>query len=311
MAGLREPVYLEEKLEEIKASGRLSYRSKLLPGWCPGCGYYGIVEGVTAALNSLGTAKKDVVIVSGIGCASRFPFFIDVYGFHTLHGRTLPVATGVKLANDRLTVIAVGGDGDGFAIGGGHIPHVARRNVDITYLLCDNGVYGLTKGQTSPTSEVGFQTHTSPYGNPDRPLNPLMMLLSYGASWVGQAYAGEPHHLAEMITRAVAHRGFSYLHILSPCVAFDKTSKTYKNLELAVRHLADDHDAGDLMAAIAEARRGETPALGVLYCERRPTLSDSLDEIIRKAGGRPAGRTAGPVVETVTEEGPTGRRGPQ
>ena len=117
---------------------------------------------------------------------------MDTYGFHTLHGRTLPVATGIKLANDKLTVIAIGGDGDGFAIGGGHIPHAARRNVDITYLLFDNGIYGLTKGQVSPTSVMGFKTKTSPYENRDAPLNPLMMLLSYGASWVGQAYAGEP-----------------------------------------------------------------------------------------------------------------------
>ncbi len=112
------------------------------------------------------------MIVSGIGCASRFPFFMDTYGFHTLHGRTLPVATGIKLANDRLTVIAIGGDGDGFAIGGGHIPHAARRNVDITYLLFDNGIYGLTKGQVSPTSVMGFKTKTSPYENRDAPLNP-------------------------------------------------------------------------------------------------------------------------------------------
>ena len=179
MAELREPIYLEEKLKEIQGTGRLSYRSKALPTWCPGCGYFSMTEGVASALNQLGLAHKDVVIVSGIGCASRFPFFMDTYGFHTLHGRTLPVATGIKLANDQLTVIVVGGDGDGFAIGGGHIPHAARRNVDITYLLFDNGVYGLTKGQVSPTSVMGFKTKTSPYENRDAPLKPLMMLLSY------------------------------------------------------------------------------------------------------------------------------------
>ncbi len=177
MADLREPIYLEEKLKEIQGTGRLAYRSKSLPTWCPGCGYFSMTEGVTSALNRLGIANKDVVIVSGIGCASRFPFFMDTYGFHTLHGRTLPVATGIKLANDRLTVIAIGGDGDGFAIGAGHIPHAARRNIDITYLLFDNGIYGLTKGQVSPTSVMGFKTKTSPYENRDAPLNPLMMLL--------------------------------------------------------------------------------------------------------------------------------------
>jgi 2-oxoglutarate/2-oxoacid ferredoxin oxidoreductase subunit beta len=212
---------------------------------------------------------------------------MDTYGFHTLHGRTLPVATGIKLANDKLTVIAIGGDGDGFAIGGGHIPHAARRNVDITYLLFDNGIYGLTKGQVSPTSVMGFKTKTSPYENRDAPLNPLMMLLSYGASWVGQAYAGEPHHLTDMIVQSLAHRGFSYLHILSPCVTFDKTSKTYQNLGMQVRHLPADHDSTDLMAAMAQAIDTATPALGVLFCQPRPTLGDAMDETIRAAGGKP------------------------
>jgi 2-oxoglutarate ferredoxin oxidoreductase subunit beta len=286
-ADLREPVYLEEKLSEIQQSGRLAFRSTSLPTWCPGCGYFSITEGVANAFNGLGIASKDVVIVSGIGCASRFPFFMNAYGFHTLHGRTLPVATGIKVANDKLAVIAVGGDGDGFAIGGGHIPHAARRNVDITYLLFDNGVYGLTKGQPSPTAVVGFKTKTTPYGNRDTPLNPLLMLLSYGASWVGQAYAGRPHHLADMIAEAIAHRGFSYLHILSPCVTFDKTNKTYKNLDIAVRPLPHDHGDGDLMAAMAEALDTKTPALGIFYRETRPTLGDAMDDTARAASTGP------------------------
>jgi 2-oxoglutarate/2-oxoacid ferredoxin oxidoreductase subunit beta len=290
MGDLRKPVYLEEKLKEVRESGRLSYRSKSLPTWCPGCGYFSIVEGVTAALNRLGIHQKDVTVVSGIGCASRFPFFLDAYGFHTLHGRTLPVATGIKVANDALTVIAVGGDGDAFAIGGAHIPHAARRNVDMTYLVFDNGIYGLTKGQTSPTSVVGFKTTTSPYENQDRPLNPLMMLLSYDASWVGQGYAGEPHHLSEMIVQAIAHRGFSYLHILSPCVTFDKTTKTYTNLDMQVRPLPEDHDSSDRMAAMAEASHTDCPGLGVLYREERPTLSDSLDTVIANARGGSSAR---------------------
>jgi 2-oxoglutarate ferredoxin oxidoreductase subunit beta len=283
MIQITKPVYIEEKLEEINSSGRLSYRSKSLPTLCPGCGYYAIVEAMTTAFNNLATATKDTVVVSGIGCASRFPFFINTYGFHTLHGRLLPVATGIKVANPKLSVIAVGGDGDGFAIGGGHIPHAARRNADITYILFDNGIYGLTKGQTSPTSVLGFRTTTSPYDNQDVPLNPLMMLLSYGASWVGQAYAGHPHQLAELLEQAIAHRGFSYLHVLSPCVTFDKTSKTYQNLGMTVHNLSEEHDSSDLMAAMGEARRWEKPALGVYYKETRPTLGDGLDQIIEQA----------------------------
>jgi 2-oxoglutarate ferredoxin oxidoreductase subunit beta len=282
---LSEPVYLEEKLVEIQDSGRLAYRSKSLPTWCPGCGYFSMTEGVTDALNRLGIDPAGVVTVSGIGCASRFPFFVDTYGFHSLHGRTLPVATGIKTANEALTVIAVGGDGDGFAIGGGHIPHAARRNVDITYLLFDNGIYGLTKGQTSPTSSTGFTTTTTPFENRDQPLNPLLMVLSYGASWVGQGYAGRPHELSELIGQAIAHRGFSYLHILSPCVTFDKTDLTYENLDLAVRDLPDDHGSSSRMAALREAERGGRPQLGVYYREQRPTLGQALDDIARQAGG--------------------------
>jgi 2-oxoglutarate ferredoxin oxidoreductase subunit beta len=293
MNDIQKPVYLEEKLEEISRDGHLSYRSKSLPTWCPGCGYFSISEGVTMALNGLDIAPKDVVVVSGIGCASRFPFFINTYGFHTLHGRTLPLATGVKQANSVLTVIAVGGDGDAFAIGAGHIPHAARRNVDMTYLLFDNGIYGLTKGQTSPTSVLGFVTSTTPYESRDMPLNPLLMLLSYGASWVGQAYAGKPHHLAEMIAAAIAHRGFSYLHILSPCVTFDKTTLTYSNLDLSVGWLPDDHDPSDHLAAMTLAEKPRPPLLGLFYRQERPTLGDAMDETIRQASGQVAVGWAG------------------
>lgn len=280
-----QPVYLDDKLRQIQDSGRLEYRSKTLPTWCPGCGYFAIVDGLTSALRQLNIANEDAVVVSGIGCSSRFPFFVNTYGIHTLHGRALPVATGVKTANDALTVVAVGGDGDGFAIGGGHVPHAARRNVDMTYLLLDNGIYGLTKGQTSPTSAIGFKTSTSPYENPDQPLNPLLMVLAYGATWVGQAYAGHPEHLKRMIVEAMEHRGFAYLHILSPCVTFDKTDRTYQNLEMQVRDLPANHDSSDKLAAMREAMEDEHPALGVFYRTERPTLDDTLDSLIEKAGG--------------------------
>jgi 2-oxoglutarate ferredoxin oxidoreductase subunit beta len=195
-----------------------------------------------------------------------------------------------------LTVLAVGGDGDGFAIGGGHISHAATRNVDITYLLLDNGIYGLTKGQTSPTSAQALKTTTTPYGHSYATVNPLMMLLSYGASWVAQAYAGDPRHLEEMIAQAIRHKGFSYLHILSPCVTFDKTSKTYAKLDQQVRALPEDHDTGDLMAAMGEAARSETPALGLFYQEERPTLGDTMRDIIRKArGNESSGSEASPA----------------
>jgi len=285
------PVYLEEKLEEIRADGHQDFRSKSLPTWCPGCGYFSMAEGLTFALNRLGLDHKDVVVVSGIGCASRFPFFVSSYGFHTLHGRVLPVATGVKIGNDALTVVAVGGDGDAFAIGGGHIPHAARRNVDMTYLVFDNGIYGLTKGQASPTSALGFKTSSTPYENGDVPLNPLMMLLSYGASWVGQAYAGHQHQLADLITEAMAHKGFSFLRVLSPCVTFDKTDNTYGNLNMMVRTLPDDHDSSDKMAAMAQAMQADHPATGVYYQEQRPTLHQVMNATNDRAEGPGAAKT--------------------
>jgi len=288
MTDVKKPVYLEEKLDEIGESGRLDYRSHSLPTWCPGCGYFSIVEGLTTALNQQGIQPKDTVVVSGIGCASRFPFFVNTYGFHSLHGRALPVATGIKVANVDLSVIVVGGDGDGFAIGGAHVSHAARRNVDITYILFDNGIYGLTKGQASPTSAYGFKTSTTPFGNRDVPLNPLMMLLAYGAGWVGQAYSGRPRHLARMIGQAMAHRGFSYLHVLSPCVTFDKTSKTYHNLNMTVDDLPEDHDPTDHAAALVLAGKTKRPALGLYYREIRPTLGDRMDEISRRASSSPA-----------------------
>ena len=284
------PVYLEDKLREIQSSGRLRYRSHALPTWCPGCGYFSISEALTSAFNELRWAPDNTVLVSGIGCASRFPFFVNAYGFHSVHGRALPVATGIKVARDDLNVVVVGGDGDGFAIGGAHIPHASRRNLDLTYILFDNGIYGLTKGQTSPTSAIGFRTGTSPYENLDAPLNPVLMLLSSGASWVAQGYAGRPQQLADLVLQALRHRGFSYLHVLSPCVTFDKTNRTYHNMNLAVRDLPETHDPTDLDAALRAARDTRKPALGVYYAERRPTLGDAFLDICARA--RTGGATA-------------------
>ena len=277
------PPFVEEVLVEIKNSGKLNYRSKSLPTWCPGCGYFAMVDGLTVAFKQLNIPYEDIVVVSGIGCASRFPFFINSYGFHTLHGRALPIATGIKTANPKLNVVVVGGDGDGYAIGGAHMPHGARRNLDITYMLFDNGIYGLTKGQTSPTSAYGFKTGTTPTGNLDSPINPILTMLTHGASWIGQSYAGNPAHLQLMITQALEHKGFSYLHIISPCVTFDKTDKTYKNLNATVRELSSNHNPRDKMAAIKESLNDETPAIGIFYQEEKPTLDDNLNQLIENA----------------------------
>ena len=182
-----------------------SYKGDEHPIWCPGCGDFGVLASLYNALAGLKINPKDLVVVSGIGCSGRTPGFVKSYGFHSVHGRVLPVALGVKLANPNLEVIGVGGDGDGFAIGGGHIPHAARRNSDMTYLIMDNATYGLTKGQYSPTSQVGFQAGSTPYGNIERPLNPLAMLIAYGATFIGQGYSGNSFYFYHFFVLLLNH----------------------------------------------------------------------------------------------------------
>lgn len=233
---------LAEKVQQIKKERLFQVRSSALPTWCPGCGYFGIHQGLNAAIRELALPHHEVVIVSGIGCAGRYPFFSDTYGLHAVHGRALPVATGVKLANPKLTVYVVGGDGDGLAIGGGHFPHVARRDIDIKYLLFDNSIYGLTKGQPSPSSPVGTMTKASPQGTADQPLNATLLALTYGASYVARLFAGDPEGIARAVVEGTKQRGFAFFHIYSSCVTFDKSFKTWDNLKKRIRPLPSDHD---------------------------------------------------------------------
>jgi 2-oxoglutarate ferredoxin oxidoreductase subunit beta len=205
-----------------------------------------------------------VVTVSGIGCAGRYPFFAEGYGLHAVHGRALPVATGIKLANPKLTVFTVGGDGDGLAIGGGHLPHVARRNVDINYVLFDNSIYGLTKGQPSPSSPVGTKTKASPYGAEDNPLNATLLALSHGASFIARLFAGDPKGITEALKEGVQREGFSFFHVYTSCVTFDKIFKTWNNLKEKVHPLPenyDPHDRGQAFNMVLE----DDYSLGVIY----------------------------------------------
>ena len=263
------------------------YKTDAKPIWCPGCGDFAVLAAMYNSFSELDIDPTKTVIVSGIGCSSRLPVFIKSYGFHTVHGRTMPVATGVKIANPDLTVIAVGGDGDAFAIGGGHIPHAARRNVDITYIVMDNFIYGLTKGQTSPTTGSqdglghGFKlTTTSPHGQYEEPLNPLAMLLTYGASFVARGYSSKPKQLTELYNAAIRHKGFSFIQILSPCVMFNKT---YDEIDAHIYPLDGQHDPTDLGAAMALAMDTQTEHLGILYQKEKPTLGDRMDAILEKS----------------------------
>jgi 2-oxoglutarate ferredoxin oxidoreductase subunit beta len=245
------------------------YKSKVKPTWCPGCGDYGLLAAVYQALARLQLDPAKTIIVSGIGCSSRLPFFVKTYGFQTAHGRVLPVATGVKIANPDLTVIAVGGDGDGFSIGGGHLVHAVRRNPDITYVVMDNQIYGLTKGQTSPTSPLGIKTKSTPFGSADAPINPMAWVLASGVSFAARGFSGDPKLLIDLIVAAVQHPGFAFVQAMSPCPTFNNTYDLWRG---NVQGLPADHDPRDRLQAMAQAIREDAIPLGVFYRESRPTL---------------------------------------
>lgn len=256
-------------------------KSDVKPIWCPGCGDFGVLNALLKAITDLKLDPAYVAIASGIGCSGRFPAFVNAYGFHGVHGRVLPLATGIKLANPGLTVFAVGGDGDAFSIGAGHLPHAARRNVDITYVVMDNEIYGLTKGQPSPTSPLGMEKKASPYGTYDVPLNPIAMVLSYGATFVARGFSSQPRELAELIKRGIQHPGFSFLQVISPCVTF---YDTYAHFKETTAPIPEDHDASDRVAAVKLAFETNVQYLGVFYEEERAAHHAHVSQVREKAG---------------------------
>jgi 2-oxoglutarate ferredoxin oxidoreductase subunit beta len=245
------------------------YKSDVKPTWCPGCGDFGVLASLYQAMAQLELDPANTVVVSGIGCSSRLPFFVKTYGFQTAHGRVLPVAIGVKTANPDLTVIAVGGDGDGFSIGGGHLAHAVRRNPDITYVVMDNEVYGLTKGQTSPTSPLGFKTKSTPYGSSDAPINPMAWALASGVSFAARGYSGNPKHVTELIVSGIEHPGFAFIQTMSPCPTFYNTFDLWRT---KIEDLPQGHDRTDRMQALGQAFRDDAIPVGLFYREIRPTL---------------------------------------
>jgi len=229
-------------------------KGKVDPDWCPGCGDFGVLAAVQKALVELRIPPHNVVTISGIGCSSNLPGYVNTYGMHTLHGRALAVATGLKLANHELTVLVTGGDGDGFGIGGNHFVHSMRRNVDLLYIVMDNQIYGLTTGQTSPTSRIGMKTKSMPFGNIESPINPISLALAAGATFVARGYSGEQKHLTELIKQGVEHRGFSFLDVFSPCVTYNHDN-TYQWYRPRVKKLEEEsaYDPSDWTAAMEKS----------------------------------------------------------
>ncbi len=258
------------------------YKSDEKPTWCPGCGDFGVLNAVYNAMREKGFDPKDVVVVSGIGCSSRLPFFVATYGFHGVHGRTMPVATGLKVARPELPVLVMGGDGDAFAIGGGHFIHAARRNLNVTYVIMDNSIYGLTKGQTSPTSQAGFTTKTTPHGSVDRSVNPLLLALTAGATFVARGFSGQPKELADLIVQGIEHKGLSVIDVYSPCPTFNKVN-TFKYYRELVDPLPGNHDPGDLGEAMRMARSEDPRYLGVFYREEITSFEEGVEN--QKSGG--------------------------
>jgi len=258
------------------------YKSDEKPTWCPGCGDFGVLNAIYNALKTKGYAPEEVVAVSGIGCSSRLPYFMSTYGFHSLHGRAMPIATGLKVANPSLKVLAVGGDGDAFAIGAGHTVHALRRNVDILYVIMDNSIYGLTKGQTSPTSQLGFTTKTTPRGNVDQPINPLLLALASGATFVARGFSGKPKELAELIARGLDHKGFAIVDTYSPCPTFNKVN-TFKLYREEVEDIPAGHDATNKVEAMRLAVSEDPLYIGVFYQVEVPTFVDHIQS--QQSGG--------------------------
>ena len=267
---------IEEFDKSVK--NRIIEKRDVLPTWCPGCGDFTVLHGLYDSAVKLGIDSKDLVVVSGIGCSSRFPFFVKSFGFHTVHGRAIPVATGVKLGNPKLTVVVTGGDGDGLGIGGGHLPHAARHNINLTYLLMDNCIYGLTKGQVSPTSPVGMISATTPYGNIANPIDACVLSLSYGASFVARAFSKDRESVSTIIKKAIAHQGFSIVQIISPCVEFNKTI-TYKSVNELITDLPDDYVPNNKYRALELADNKEKIYHGILFQERRQTLEEKIQNV--------------------------------
>ncbi len=255
-----------------------TFSSSYKPTWCPGCGNFGIYPATKKALAECGLDPHNVVMTFGIGCSSNGANFFNCYSFHTIHGRSLPVAMGVKLANSNLTVIADSGDGDGYGEGVSHFVHVARSNIDITYLVHDNRLYSLTKGQVSPTSAEGTKTKSTPFGSTNKPFNPLAAAIVNGATFVAQGFSGDINGLTEIIKKAIVHKGFAVINILQICVTFNKVNTFQWYKERICQVDGTNHDPTDRQRALALVTHdSDKLPTGILYQAEQPTMEDKVE----------------------------------
>ncbi|MEM3374118.1 MAG: thiamine pyrophosphate-dependent enzyme [Candidatus Woesearchaeota archaeon] len=247
--------------------------------WCPGCGDFGILMAIKQAISNLNLNPKDVVVVSGIGCSGKLPHYIKTYGLESIHGRAVAAATGVQLANPKLTVIAVGGDGDGYGIGLNHFLQAVRRNVNITYIVHNNAVYGLTKGQAAPTAQKGTKTPSTPHGSIEPPINPLALALAANGTFVARGFAGELKHLTNLIMQGIKHNGFSFIDVLQPCVSYNpwQTFEYYRERVYDLQ--STDYKTDDFLEACKKVWEWEPKIpIGLFYKTQRPTYSDELPQ---------------------------------
>lgn len=269
--------------EPLKAK---DYKSEVKPIWCPGCGDFGVLASFYDAIAQMQLDPINVCVVAGIGCSGRFPAFTTVYGIHTLHGRVMPVLLGIKTANPDLNVIGMSGDGDATAIGGNHFMHACRRNIDTTYMVLDNNLYALTKGQSSPTTgeddvdDIPYPS--SPYGTYEDPVEPCTLALAFGATWVARELSNDKRRLTPRIIEAMNHPGFAFLHIYSPCITFyEETVKAYKEQS---RHLPDDYDpVENKFEAMRLASDPNHKYIGLLFKTEKPTYEERITAIQKTA----------------------------
>lgn len=262
------------------------YISPLKPIWCPGCGDYAVLSCLAKAFAELDLATENTAVITGIGCSSRLPGYLTTYGFNTIHGRAIPIATGLKVSRPELNVIVAGGDGDMFAIGGGHMAHAVRRNVDMTLLVMDNNIYGLTKGQASPTTPIGTKTATTLYGSISTPIRPLNVMLGYNCSYIAQTSSTDPVHMTKTIVDAIKHPGFSYVNILSPCVTY-RGNEQYQIIKSKAHYIdkIEGYDPSDDIAAWKLLSNEEKYPIGLIYKKPRAAYHEKVADLRGKAVG--------------------------